>query len=420
MSSSNQSAARSPWHFIAILSLTVAILSFVSPQVSVLGRGLRTTLPALALSFFAISVISPRAFIRGFARFWVVFLLGFVFLAQAALRFAHDDKASALWNAFFLNPLLALLFLLWIAAFTELGNDAVHRLRRWVLFSWCISLAVGLPSLITHPGVARLTMGNPSSVKYAALWAPLGVGEYSVYTALAICLGPLFVTIHHLKGVWRWLALSLLCLAATAVLLSTFTMAAACLMLSLSAFLLVWARGGRGWTRMLRTFMLFLMVLLLVIMFPLLYDRAIKLPQAEFVVSKIERLFYGISKTGLESGDETHRGKMFTDEMRTFAEEPFFGYMPGVKGQRGHGHSSFSNSLVLFGLFGAVLWFVALYKVFSNSLLNTSDSISRHALWISWGVLFLSGILNPTWHSTTVLCCLFALTLPVRQNPITH
>jgi hypothetical protein len=420
MSLSKQTTSRFPLQFIAILSLTLAILSFVSPQVSMLGRGLRTTLPAMAVSFFAISVISPKAFLRGFARLWSTFLLGFIFLTQAAFRFAHDDKASALWHTFFWGPLFAILLLLWIAAFTELGSDAVHRLRRWVSFSWCISLAVGLPSLITHPGVARLTMGNPSAVKYAAIWAPLGVGEYSVYTALAICLGPLFVTLHHLKGLWRWIALPLLCLAATAVLLSTFTMASACLVLSLSSILLVWAMGDRGWSRILRTFLLLFMVLLLVVMFPLLYDRAKKIPQAEFVVTKVERLFYGISKAGLERGDETERGKMFTDEMRSFVEEPFFGYIPGVTGQKGHGHSSLSNSLVLFGLFGALLWFAALFEVFRNSQRNTMDSLDRHALWISWGVLILGGILNPLWHSTAVLCSLFALTLPPRKDQYSH
>jgi hypothetical protein len=92
------------------------------------------------------------------------------------------------------------------------------------------------------------------------------------------------------------------------------------------------------------------------------------------------------------------------------------GYIPGVTGQRGHGHSSFSNSLVLFGLFCAPLWIVAIFRVFKTSLADTRDSFDRLVLMVGWFVLVLSGILNPIWHSTAALATLFALTLPARKS----
>ena len=101
--------------------------------------------------------------------------------------------------------------------------------------------------------------------------------------------------------------------------------------------------------------------------------------------------------------------------MNSFAEEPFMGYIPDVTGQRGHGHSSFANSLVLFGLFCAPLWVVALYKVFKTSLADAMDTFDRQVIGVAWLVFVLSGILNPIWHSTPALAALFTLTLSARK-----
>lgn len=402
----------SPLQYIAVASLCIAILSFLSPQIGMLGRGLRTTLPALAVSGFAIFVISPMAFIRAFERFWVSFLCGFIFLLQAALRFVHADNASNLWYAWFVGPFIALVFLLWIAALAELGYSSIRRLRFWLLYGWCISLAVGLPILIQHPGIARSTMGNINAFKNAVIWALYGVGEYNVYTSLSICFGPLFFVSQKLKPLWRWPAIILISLSSAAVLVSTFTMASVALMLSFFGTLLVWTKAGHGFLRIIRL----VLVLLPFVFLPLLYTQAKNFSQTEFVVSKVERLYQGISKKGLAKGDETNRAKMFMNEMRTIANEPFLGYIPGVCGQRGHGHSSFANLLVLFGFFGAALWVVALLNVFRDFLKNKRDFTDRYALWISLLIFILCGILNPIWHAPAALGALFALTLPARKN----
>jgi hypothetical protein len=250
--------------------------------------------------------------------------------------------------------------------------------------------------------------------KNAALWAPYGVGEYHVYTSLAVCLGPLLVVALHLKNQWKWVGVLLLCLAATAVLFSTFTMAAAVLVFCFFVALIVWANNGRGMFRILRI----LLVLVPIALLPLLYSQARNYQQTEFITVKLERLFKGISTAGLEKGDETTRGKMFMREMQTFVEEPFLGLSSGSLAMKSQGHSSFMNSLVLFGILGAALWYLALFRVFRDSLLNTPEPIKKRALWIGWFALMISGILNPIWHSPAALGALFAFTVPARKTLI--
>lgn len=254
MNSEGRSHAQTIWHFIAVLSLSVAILSYVSPQVGMLGRGLRTTLPALTISFLSISLVSPAAFFRAFARNWKVYVSGFIFLVQAALRFSMEDyDAQFMWSTYFVGPLMALTFLLWISSLSELGDTTLSSLRSWLLFGWCLSLALGLPVLITHPKVARLTMGNAFARQHAAQWAPYGIGEYSVYTSAAICLAPLLsIALLRMKGLKRLAAVPLVCMAAAAVLVSTFTMAAVLLVLSVFAMVFAWAMTSRGIFRLLR------------------------------------------------------------------------------------------------------------------------------------------------------------------------
>jgi len=400
---------------LAIASLTIAILTYLSPQVGQLGRGLRTAIPAMAISFVAISIQSPSAFIRALVRLRVALILGFLFLLQAAIRFIDvPDHPFDLYQTFFIAPLIALFIIVWIAALAELGEESVYRLRCWVLFGWCLSIAVSVPILIKYPGLARELMSGGNDAVKSADWSPYGVGTYGDYSTIGICLGPLFAVTRRMTFSWRWIALPLISLTALAVLFSTFTMAATMLTLSFVCMLLTWVIAGRGAMRMLRLMMILFPLALL----PLFYVEAQKYEQTQFIVKKVERLSQGISNKGLAKGDETARGKWFMDEMESFADEPFFGFIPGVTGQRGHGHSSLSNSLVLFGLFGALLWAAALYKIFKESLNGTRDHFERYVLGVAWLVFILSGILNPIWHSPVALVAMVGLTLPARSRPV--
>jgi hypothetical protein len=161
------------------------------------------------------------------------------------------------------------------------------------------------------------------------------------------------------------------------------------------------------------------MIPLAIAMLFLLYSQTSQLPQTDRIVSKVERLYRGISTDGLARGDETARGEMFVEGMRSFSHEPFLGYIPHVTGKMGAGgHSSLADSLVLFGLFGASLWFAALWRVFVGCLRHGDSQAERDALFISWIGLVLGGILNPLWHMTASLSALFALTVPPRKIAI--
>ncbi len=397
---------------LAIAALVLALLSFVSPQVGMIGRGLRTAVPALLVSMVAISRVDRSAFPQAFLRFRMVFLLGLLFLTQALIRFLFvPDHPMDLVHTYVVGPLLTFCFLLWFAALSELGDPVIDRMRSWLLIGWCLSFAVSLPVLISNPGVARLTMGNPNQVANAARWAPYGVAEYTGYTTIAICLSPLLGALGHMSRLLRWPSFLLVMLAVLAVLFSTFTMASAMAVLSLGAMLLVWSIAGRGPARVLR----FLVVIMMAALVPTLFVLANSFEQTKFVVEKTERLTRNISNKGLSKGDETERGAWFTNEMSAFAEEPFLGYIPGTTGMRGHGHSSLSNSLVLFGLFGTLLWIGTLLKVFRDSFEHARGRYDRHILLACWTVFILSGVLNPIWYSCAALAALFALTLPARQ-----
>ena len=231
---SQQRTSHHYWQVLAIASLTIAVLSFVSPQIGTLGHGLRTALPALAVAWVAITRLAPQAFWLSFKRFRSFFLLGCLFLLQATLRFLYDDNKLDLFDRYVLNPLTLSFFLLWIGALAELGQKTLNRFRVGILFGWSLSLALGVPELLANPGVAKWVMGNVDAEQNASIYAPLGVGSYTTYTFLAICFVPMFVIIQKVNStIWRWCNIVLLILASLGVFLSTFSMASTLLAISI-------------------------------------------------------------------------------------------------------------------------------------------------------------------------------------------
>jgi hypothetical protein len=385
--------------------LAMAILSFVSPQIGMLGHGMWTTLPSTAIACAAISQLSPYAFTRALEQNRLIFILGAIYLLQAAIRFVYIDDASNLWHTFFEGPFEMLIVLYCIMALSELGWKTMMWFKYAILFGWCISLALGLPTLFEFPGVARKTMGDAFAADNAARWAPLGIGEYSVYTSFGICLGVLIIVNKRLGGMAKLAGSILLFLGSMAVILSTFTMAFVMLMVNMMASLFLWVNDGIGMKRALRAMIIFVPFLAL----PALYSQAGQYEQTKFIVSKVERLYQGFSTAGIAKGDETKRGDWFVEEMKAFADEPFLGYIPHVTGVPGWGHSSLSNSLVIFGIFGAGLWVATLASIFYRCYRFARSSIMRYAILLSGLTLMMSGILNPIWHSQAALCAIFSL-----------
>jgi hypothetical protein len=405
---------RSFYQALAAVSIALAILSLDSPQINTFGRGLRLTLPALALAGYAIYRISPNAFVASYMRFQAAFVIGLIFVFQAGARFIYAEDATMMWETFFSSPIQVLVFLLWIGANAELGGGAVRQLRVILLFGWCISLAHSIPTLYANYGIARQTMGNQFASENIALWAPLGVGEYTLYTTVAICIPPLLAVPRLMKSGSRWIAYLLIVAAILAVFLSTFTMASALLAIGLFGSYLIWVIASKGVVRLalITTFVALLGAI------PIIFTLASSFPQVAFVTQKVDRLASGLTTYGLAEGDETGRGWMFMDEMSAVYEEPFLGYIPHVTGQRGHWHSSFANSLSLFGIFGATLWVLVLGSILLNCLRGAHDSTHQHIIILAWILLILGGILNPIWHSPMALSALLALAVPGRTIPV--
>lgn len=341
-------------------------------------------------------------------RFRSVLLFGFLFVFQAAFRFALADAASQLWSRYVIGPILALAMVVWIAALAELPGGAVTRLRIWFLLSWSLSLGLGIPALFDNPGVARLTMGNDSAIQNSLIWAPQGVGEYTIYSAFAICVGPIFAVTQLMTGVKRWIGYTALMLGAASVILSTFSMAATLLVAGLLAVLAVGVITTDRGTRKVRLAFIGGLVALM----PSLYILSNANEQTDFVIQKVSNLVTGISNRGLAQGDETERGSWFVEEMGTFLENPLLGHSFDNSLSIEHGHSSLSNGLVLFGFLGSMLWFATLWQAFRTIRSGLTQAIDRHALQISAALFIAAGILNPSWHASGILIPLFALIIP--------
>lgn len=401
----------SPLIIVIIFLINLSLLSFVSPQINTLGRGLRTTIPALLLSGVLILIVNKHVFINAVIRFRHVLLFGSLFVFQAAFRFALADTDISAWNRYVVGPTLALVLLLWIAALTELRNGAIARLKFWFLTTWSLSLALGIPALFNNPGVTRLTMGNDFAIQNSLIWAPLGVGEYTVYSAFAICVGPLFAIAEQHIGAKRWFGIAAVISAMVAVLLSTFSMAATLMVAGFLATMVVGVITSNKITRKVR---LVLTVGLFSLM-PTLFVLSNTWEQTDFVTKKITNLVLGVSQTGLAQGDESERGNWFVDEIEAFGKRPLMGYSPGNTSRVEHGHSSLSNSLVLFGFLGSMLWFGAIWIAFRTIRTGLDKAIDRHALLISALLFLVAGVLNPSWHSPTILMALFTLIIPERR-----
>lgn len=397
---------------LATFFLFLSAISLVSPQISQLGHGLFTTLPALGFAGISILHSSPYAFRIAIRRFKTTYFFGGLYLLQAGMRFALLDGSITFWQNYFVGPLLTLVILLLVAAFSEFGSKALEQLRRWIFFGWCFSLALGLPALVNNAGVSRLTMGSENASANALIWAPQGVGQFTVYTSFSICAGPLLLVVLRLRGIMSWLAFILLVLGSMSVIYSTFTMAVVILLISLICGFIFWIINSRGANRLqpiIITGCLFLFV-------TVIGSQIFTTPQINFVTTKLQNLYEGVTSEGLSKGDETGRGEWFTEELNTFNQEPFLGFIPGVTGISGHGHSSLSDSLVLFGLFGASFWLITVWSLLRKSLKEMANKLDKGIIIVAWITLCLSGILNPTWQSAEIVGVLIIFTIPFRKQ----
>ena len=396
---------------VLIFSINLALLSFVAPQVNSLGHGVMTTIPALVLSGLLIAIIDFNSIIRSFTRFRFSFFLGFAFIVQAAIRFALGGAGKQYWDRYVVSPSIILIFLLWVSALGELGEGLSTRMRTSFILFWGISLSLGIPALFNNPGVLRLTMGNTYFLQNAAIWAPQGVGEYTTYSAYAICAGPMLTLIQGMPGPKRVIGYIVLAGGMLSVLLCTLSMAAFLLAIGFLSACIFGIISSKGITRRGRVVFLFALVGLL----PTLAGISSNWSQTTFVIDKISNLVSGISTQGLSRGDETERGSWFSEELETFAKNPLIGHGVSADIENEHGHSSLSNGLVLFGLLGSLLWISCLGMAFWTIWKGITSKTEKYGHIIVVSLLFGAGVLNPSWHSSGIVISIFALIM--TRNP---
>jgi hypothetical protein len=379
------------------------ILGFLSPQIGQVGRGLRLGLPAMGVAVVAAAMLDRQALQAVIWRLRWFLVLAAMHVCQATLRFWWAPSPGDLFNAHVGGPVMIALGVVLCVLAERLGTRTA--LARTVALAWSISLGAGVPLLWMQPGVARLTMGNASAIANAVELAPLGIGEFSRYTAWAVCLSPL-VSIATPRGrAARPAALFAVALATIAVFISTFTMAAVLAAASLGVLCVQWARSKRRKVSIIRA----LVVVGAFAGIAAVVGPAVETsPQVEFVWRKATRLLTGVGQTGLADGDETGRGAYFMDEVRQFVKEPIWGYTV-TSGTTGNGHSSLSNSLVLFGLSAAWIWIGALLLLARAAWwgLSPPATWNNRAAWL----LFASaGVLNPTWSGPGIVIPLVLFT----------
>lgn len=384
---------------ICVISVAIFLTSYLSPQLQLYGRGLRVGLPAFCLAVACGLMSDPTMLFRCLHRLRWILLCGFIFLGQAAFRI--QTLSNPFIGPLFVNGTLQVImgvFLIFLVR--ELGGRKLRLLTILVFLGWTVSIALGVPTLLAKSGAARETMGI-GLIKYVAVtqYMSAGVGSYTHYTATAVSFLAMAVWVLGIRRPWLWAFAALLAINALAVMISTFAMAAALLAVGLLTALGYWVFHKRE----------FAMVRLIAAIIILVFVPGVVLVASEsnesfsFVYNKVSSLWERTSETGLAQGDKTGRGAMFVEEMGDFLDSPVIGALGGWSEKTGHGHSSLSNTLLIHGLVGSIWWFAFLFLLGKSAWNEAQNPVVKAALLLSWLIFFGSGILNPTWHFTTIV-----------------
>lgn len=379
--------------------LTGALFAtFLSPQLGFLGRGLRSSLPLFFLLIWVVVVLTPRSAWQKLGRYVFPTLLGFAFAIFGLLKNTLEPYQSALQNHVFT---IVVCMMVWIGVviLRILFPESLEYVRWIALIVLGASLGMGIPLLIQQPGIARLTAGNPIP-EYNDLTLYLsGVANYSWYTPVALAWPSIANWLYHkshgqVTNIVGW---GLLVVASIAVILSTLSMALFLLGLGIVLwFILAAVTSGTRTDRWIAAGVL----LALLVALPSLYYLGLNYDATTFSISKLTRLTEGTLTYGIGIGDETGRVDLFTKTMETFFDAPIFGawgfetryYFIG-------GHSSWADTLALYGIVGLILWLGFLSPSWRKRQQPLSISAGVAGGTLSWFLFIIGGILNPTFNS---------------------
>jgi len=382
---------------IALVSLLFA--TFISPQVSLWGHGLRTALPLFILFGGLVLLWRGKVVLWQLERHALPIIAGLVFAGTSSVRYLFEPSPTVLQSQGFSAIVCVALWITMIVLRTSFP-EALEPIRWLGLLTLGISLGMGIPLLLQQPGIGRLTMGNPMADVYAAELYPKGVTNYSWYTPLSIAFPALanWLLNNSARPLMKMLGWGLLLAAVLAIILSTFTMAMVLVVAGAAAWLVLAALTARK--RAARALAVIVLIVS-VLAFPALYLLGSTFEATEFQVQKATRLFTGITEIGLLDVDETGRTVMFVNTMHTFLKYPLFGAW-GLAGKPYYvgGHSSWADMLAWQGLFGMALWLVFLSPSWKRGRHPWSVEEGMAGGTLSWMLLGVGGILNPTLNSS--------------------
>jgi O-antigen ligase len=287
----------------------------------------------------------PRAFswVLGFLSIWTVVVSVNAAFAQQGSGWLPLIAAICTWMAAVMG-----------AFQTSADQQTPRTMLIWLTLLLGVQAVVSLPVLYNEVGVAKdLMLVNP--IKSPADYALRGVGDYHLYTALAVLSPALLGAIVTLP--WKYAMVPGACFAAilSSVALSTFSGAAAVAVLGIIMFLGLkgWHQGGRKW--------LFIPAVVIgsFVLLGLVGAALTEVAQIEMVTSKLNRLFEGVANDGMVRGDSTGRGYFAMLSLNSFLQHPFFGVGMVTTSDRNDslyvlvgGHCSWLDQLAEYGLVG--------------------------------------------------------------------
>lgn len=370
--------------------------SFISPQISLFGRGLRLSLPLVALLSGVIFLTRPNAF-WVWGRYGGSIVFGLIYVATGAVRYLFDPLVNVFGN-FVVAAVVCVLVWMMVLLVREGFPEAIEPIRWLTLMTLGVSLGMGIPLLLEQPGIARLTMGNPMADIYAAELYPRGVANYSWYTFVAITFPVIANWLHNTSGrLWlRIIGWGCLLAAAATTLFSSFTMAA-----------VLWIVGALAWLGLvvftaksrISRWMVAMALLTILVGLPTWIAIGSEFKATQSVVSKAMRLFEGTLTVGALEADETGRTQMFVDTMETFSRNPLFGAWGLDPNFYIGGHSSWADTLGTQGLFGLLLWMGFVSPTLRRGRKPFSVVEGSAGGTLSWILLLVGGVLNPTFYS---------------------
>ncbi|MCX7972937.1 MAG: hypothetical protein N3B16_00350 [Candidatus Aminicenantes bacterium] len=385
--------------FLSILA-SAFFASFISPQIALKGRGLRLSLVLLMLLLGFVFLVKPRAYLS-WSRHRITLVLGFIYVINGIVRYLIDPEITLFQNLI-ISALVCVIISMVVLVIREGFKNYVESIRWLTLIILGISLGMGIPILLNTPQVARLTMGNPLEDYYASLLYPKGVANYSWYTPVAIAFPVIANWIYRnvkdrIRKVISW---GLLLAVSIATLLSSFMMASILLVIAAFVWLLLVAVKAKK-----KAARVYAIVIIAIIIFslPTVFLIGADFQPTKFVIDKASKITENIRIYGLIQADETGRTEMLIRTINTFINSPILGGWGIDSNFYIGGHSSWGDILGSQGLVGLLLWIGFIYPSFkrNNKWLSIEDGSAGGTL--SWILLFIGGVLNPTLHSSIAL-----------------